>query len=74
MLIYRPRFLPRALGVMMVIAGVCYLINSFALFLAPPRVSLLFPWILMPCLVAELSLALWLPVKGIKVEVLEAAA
>ena len=73
-LIYRSCFLPRTLGVMMGIAGVCYLVNSFALFLAPPLASLLFPWILMPCLLAELSLALWLLVKGINVPKLEAGA
>ena len=66
-LIYRSRFLPRTLGVMMVIAGICYLVNSFALFLSPALASLLFPYILMPCLLAELSLALWLLVKGIDV-------
>lgn len=72
LLIHRSRFLPRALGVMMVIAGVCYLTNSFALFLAPALASMLFPYILMPCLLAELSLALWLLVKGIDVAQLEA--
>lgn len=72
-LIYRSRFLPRTLGVMMGIAGLCYLINSFALFLAPPLASLLFPWILMPCLLAELSLALWLLLKGIDVAKLDAS-
>lgn len=72
-LIYRSRFLPRTLGVMMVIAGICYLVNSFALFLAPGLASLLFPYILMPCLLAELSLALWLLVKGIDVARLDAA-
>jgi len=73
-LIYRSRFLPRTLGVMMVIAGLCYLANSFALFLAPGLASLLFPYILMPCLLAELSLALWLLVKGIDVARLDAVA
>mgnify|MGYP003557415591 FL=1 len=73
-LIYRSHFLPRTLGVMMVIAGICYLINSFALFLAPALASLLFPYILMPCLLAELSLALWLLVKGIDVAGLDAVA
>lgn len=73
LLIHRSGFLPRVLGVMMVIAGFCYLINSFALFLAPALASLLFPYILMPCLLAELSLALWLLVKGINVQRLERA-
>lgn len=64
-LLYRSRLLPRALGVLLAIAGICYLVNSFAMFLAPPIASLLFPYILLPCLVAELLTALWLLTKGI---------
>ncbi len=50
---------------MMQIAGVCYAINSFAVILYPPIGSKLFPVILLPPFVAELSLALWLLVKGV---------
>jgi hypothetical protein len=64
-LIIRSRYLPSALGVMMQIAGVCYLVNSFALLLYPPLGSRLFPFILAPPFLAELSLALWLLVKGV---------
>lgn len=64
-LIIRCRFLPRALGVLMAIAGVCYLTNSVALLLYPPLADRLFPAILLPCSVAELSLALWLLLKGV---------
>ena len=64
-LIARSRFLPRLLGLLMVLAGVCYIANSFAGFLSPALGARLFPWILLPCLVAELSLALWLLVKGV---------
>ncbi|HEV2855183.1 MAG TPA: DUF4386 family protein [Thermoanaerobaculia bacterium] len=52
----------------MQIAGLCYLTNSFALILAPDFASQLFPAILVPAFVAELSLALWLLVKGVNVE------
>lgn len=62
-LIYKSRFLPRILGVLMVIAGVCYPINGFIHFLAPQHS--LFPYILMPCFVAELSLTVWLTVNGV---------
>ena len=67
-LIRKSGFLPPLLGVLMQIAGLCYLINSVALLLAPEFESRLFPAILMPCLVAELSLALWLLVKGVNVD------
>jgi Domain of unknown function (DUF4386) len=59
-LIVRSKFLPAILGMLMVVAGVTYWINSFRLFLALPIPYL--PWV---TLVAELSLALWLLVVGV---------
>jgi hypothetical protein len=64
-LIYRSSFLPKAIGVLMAIAGACYLFNSFAGFLAPGFRASLLPWILLPCLVGEGSLTFWLLVKGV---------
>ena len=66
-LIFRSGYLPRALGVLMPIAGLCYLTNSFALLLAPALAARLFPWVLLPCFVAETSFCLWLLVKGVNV-------
>ena len=66
-LVARSSHLPAALGVMMQIAGVCYVVNSFALVLYPPLGTRLFPFILLPPFVAELSLALWLLLKGVDV-------
>jgi hypothetical protein len=67
-LIARSGYMPKTIGNLMQIAGVCYVINTFALLLSPPLSSRLFPAILMPSLVAELSLALWLLVKGVRTE------
>ena len=67
-LIHRSGYMPRLIGILMGIAGACYVVNSFAVLLSPPLASRLFPAILVPCLVAELSLALWLVVKGVDVE------
>jgi len=67
-LIYRSGYMPRTIGVLMEIAGVCYVINSFALLLSPSLSSTLFPVILIPAFIAELSLALWLLVKGVNAE------
>ena len=64
-LIARSRYLPRTIGVLMQIAGVCYLVNSFAMLLYPPIGSKLFPVIMLPPFVAESSLALWLLFKGV---------
>lgn len=67
-LIVKSGYVPRILGVLMQIAGLCYLTNSFALILAPRFANRLFPAILIPAFVAELSLALWLLVKGVNAE------
>ena len=64
-LIFRSGYLPKFLGVLMPIAGVCYVINSFVLILAPKLADVIFPAIMVPCFVAELSLCLWLMVKGV---------
>ena len=64
-LIVKSTFLPRAIGVLIQIAGLCYLTNSFALFLAPSLEDRIFPAILAPAFVGELSLCLWLLVKGV---------
>ncbi|HZS06447.1 MAG TPA: DUF4386 domain-containing protein [Blastocatellia bacterium] len=66
-LIFASGFLPKALGMLMAIAGACYLINSFALILSPVLASVLFPSNLFPAFIGELSLALWLTVKGVNV-------
>ena len=60
-LVFKSRYLPRTLGVLMQVAGVAYLANSFALLLAPALANIV---LLIPAAIAELSLALWLLVKG----------
>ena len=61
-LVFKSRYLPRTLGVLMQVAGVAYLANSFALLLAPALANIV---LLIPAAIAELSLALWLLVKGV---------
>lgn len=66
-LVRKSGFLPPLIGGLLQIAGVCYLVNSVALLLAPGIASVLFPAILVPCFIAELSFALWLLIKGVDV-------
>jgi hypothetical protein len=66
-LIFRSGYLPRAVGVLMQIAGLCYLTNSFALILSPALAARLFPGVLLPALLGEGSLCLWLLAKGVNV-------
>ncbi len=49
------------------IAGLCYLVNSFALIIAPEITDYLFPAILLPSLIGELTLCLWLIIKGVNI-------
>ncbi|HKW34819.1 MAG TPA: DUF4386 domain-containing protein [Candidatus Acidoferrum sp.] len=66
--IFRSGFLPKSIGVLMQIAGLCYLTDSFALILAPAFANRLFPAILLPAFVGEASLCLWLLLKGVNVQ------
>jgi len=66
-LIFKSGFFPRILGVLMQIAGLCYLLNSFTMILAPGFANLIFPAVLIPSFIGELSLCLWLIVKGVNV-------
>ena len=66
-LIFKSAFLPRIIGVLLVIAGICYQINSFATFLAPGFAAHLYPYILIPG-GAELVLAFWLLVMGVNAQ------
>ena len=66
-LIIRSTFFPSFLGVLMIIAGVCYLTNySFLGFLGLPDIPYI--GLLRPTLVAEVALALWLLVVGVNEE------
>lgn len=64
-LLLRCGCLPKALCWLLAAAGLCYLANSLTLLLAPALADALFPAVLLPPLVAELSISVWLIAKGI---------
>lgn len=66
-LIFRAGYLPKTIGVLLEIGGLCYVIDSFAYFVAPAFDAQLSPYILAPPGIAELSLCLWLIVMGVNV-------
>ncbi len=66
-LIWRSGYLPRFIGVLMFVAGLCYLTASFAELLAPAFAGLINPGILVPVLIGESALCLWLLVMGVNV-------
>jgi hypothetical protein len=66
-LIYISGYLPKLVGLLLQIAGVCYLMASFSALCLPAVSDMISPTILIPPLIGELSLALWLVVKGVNV-------
>lgn len=63
-LIRHSGYLPWLLGLLVQIAGVSYVVNSFLLLVVPDLANLA---LLVPAFVAELSLALWLLLKAVDV-------
>ena len=61
-------YFPKAIGWLMQLAGVCYLVNSFAMILYPPLQDMLFPAILLPCFIGESAFCLYLLIKGVDVQ------
>jgi hypothetical protein len=67
-LVYKSGYLPRFIGILMAIAGICYLVNSFAIILSPGISAKLFPAILLPSFIAELILCFRLLFKGVDIK------
>jgi len=67
-LVYRSRFLPRILGILMVVSALGYLADSFTKFLLPQSADTLAVVVVVTALIGELPLTLWLLVKGVNVE------
>jgi Domain of unknown function (DUF4386) len=64
LLIIRSRYFPAWIGLLIVLAGSGYIINSFMALLLPNLD--LGPWLLLPGLVGEGALTLWLLIIGVK--------
>lgn len=72
-LIRRSGFMPRVIGMLLQLEGVCYLANSFTLFLAPAYSSEVFVLLAISAL-AEVAVCLWLLIMGVNVAKWEARA
>ena len=67
-LVYRSGFLPRTLGILMVVSALGYLADSFTGFLVPQYTDTLAVLVVVTALIGELPLTLWLLIKGVNVE------
>lgn len=67
-LIFKTRYIPKVLGILYAIAGACYILNSFIMFLSPGFHNPLFPYILFPSFIGEAAVCLWLIFAGVKTD------
>lgn len=71
-LLFKSGYFPRPIGILIAVAGLCYLTNSFTLIIAPAFSFYTFA-LLGVCLLAELSFCLWLLIKGVRLPVWQQA-
>jgi uncharacterized protein DUF4386 len=65
-LLFRSTFFPRILGLLLAIGGgIGYLVNIFVNVIPPAIGAHLFPYIMLPAGIAEISLTLWLIIAGV---------
>ena len=72
-LVYRSRFLPRFLGIWLIINGFAYLAISFTGLLLPQYEDMVSNCAF-PALLGEMAIMLWLVIRGAKPQALDAAA
>jgi hypothetical protein len=65
-LAYKSGWFPKALGVLLVMASGCYLVDMIAAFLAPGLDQKIHTMIVIPCAVAEIWMVLYLLVVGVR--------
>lgn len=65
-LVYKSGFIPRIFGILLIIAGIAYVIDSFTFFLFPSYRAFLNQPILLIVAIGEISITLWLLIKGVK--------
>jgi hypothetical protein len=64
-LAYKSRLFPKWLGVLLIVGGICYLVDLFAAFLAPGFDQMIRAFILIPSAIAEILMVLYLLVVGV---------
>lgn len=65
--IFKSHMVPKFVGILYIISGLGYLINSFTMFLSKGFANPVFIYLAVPIFIGELSFCLWLLIKGVKV-------
>jgi hypothetical protein len=63
--IFKSKMVPKFLGILYIISGIGYLINSFTMLLSKGFENPIFSYVAIPIFIGELSFSLWLLIKGI---------
>lgn len=71
-LISKSGYIPKAIGVLYQIAGLAYLANGFVHILAPTLAGQAFAVIALPAFIGEATFCVWLLVKGVRTQALDA--
>jgi len=64
-LVFVSTFMPRAVGVLLIVDAVAYVVYAFSDILAPGFAAHLVPWVQLPALAGEGSLTVWLLIVGL---------
>ena len=65
-LAYKSEMFPKTLGAVLIVGGVCYLVDLLAAFLLPDLSQRIHAFVVIPSAIAEVSTVLYLLVKGVK--------
>jgi hypothetical protein len=65
-LVYKSGFIPRIFGILLIIAGIAYIVDSFVSLLFPDYSSFVNQPTLLLVAIGEISITLWLLIKGVK--------
>ena len=67
-LVYKSKFIPRILGVFLIIGGMGYIIESFTILLFPGYKAFVSPYTFVSNGLGEISIILWLLIIGVRVQ------
>ena len=68
LLVYKSEFIPRIFGILLLIAGIAYMIDSTIAILLPNYSSFVKQPTLLLAAIGEISITLWLLIKGVKTQ------
>ena len=63
--LFKSKMVPKLLGILYMVSGIGYLLSNFTMLLSKGFANPLFSYVAIPIFIGELSLCLWLLIKGI---------